>query len=357
MKAGKQRIFVGLSGGVDSSVAALRLQNAGHDVVGVFIKVWHPPAFPCDWEAERLDAMRVAAKLGIPFITFDAEEIYKQDVADYMIDAYKQGLTPNPDVMCNRAVKFDAFMQFALQHGADGIATGHYAQIDTVKGEPHLLRGVDTEKDQSYFLWTLTEKDLSCTHFPVGDTPKSRIRVEAARHGLNTAEKSDSQGICFLGQIDMKEFLRAYVVAESGDVLLQNGEVIGKHDGALFYTIGQRHGFQTHTDSTKQQPLYVVSKNMEDNTITVSSEQPRIAGAVLTLTNCNWIGTFPEGEDVTVQLRYRQKPMRASITRRNQNTATIELHETVDVPARGQSCVCYRGERCLGGGIIEEVNA
>nr|MCU0678573.1 tRNA 2-thiouridine(34) synthase MnmA [Candidatus Paceibacterota bacterium] len=189
-------VFVGLSGGVDSSVAALRLKNQGHNVVGVFIKVWHPDWLVCNWEQERLDAMRVAAHLGIPFLTCDAEAAYRDEVATYFIESYKAGLTPNPDVLCNEKVKFGAFLRFALEKGADYVATGHYAQKGSGdEGETELWRGIDTSKDQSYFLWSLSREQLSRVLFPVGDTNKIDLRKEAEAALLPTAQKKDSQGV------------------------------------------------------------------------------------------------------------------------------------------------------------------
>ncbi|HMA78461.1 MAG TPA: tRNA 2-thiouridine(34) synthase MnmA, partial [Candidatus Paceibacterota bacterium] len=210
MTATNKTVFVGLSGGVDSSVAAARLKKQGYRVVGVFIKVWHPDWLVCNWEQERLDAMRVAAHLEIPFLTCDAEQAYKDDVATYFIEEYRTGRTPNPDVMCNQQVKFGRFLEFARAQGADYIATGHYVQrVDTEAGI-ELHRGVDTGKDQSYFLWSLTANQLEQSLFPVGSSTKAEIRTEAETLQLPVAAKKDSQGICFLGQVDIPEFLSHY---------------------------------------------------------------------------------------------------------------------------------------------------
>lgn len=352
-------VFVGLSGGVDSSVAALRLLRAGYNVVGVFIKVWHPEWLACNWEQERLDAMRVAAKLNIPFLTCNAEQTYKDDVADYFIKEYTAGRTPNPDVMCNKYVKFGAFLDFATQHGADYIATGHYVQRRqraNAHGEQtyELQRGADTNKDQSYFLWTLTEAQLAATLFPVGDTNKTSIRAEAVGAGLPTAKKADSQGICFLGQIDIPSFLAHYVELVPGVVQNEAGKTIGTHQGALVYTIGQRHGFTITTSDTTRTPYYVTARNLATNTITVSHEKatlPAAARVILTDYNLNTAQTALL-ETCTVQFRYRQTPIVAHVTNLTPARLTLELETSVEAPDLGQSCVLYSGDRCLGGGII-----
>jgi tRNA-specific 2-thiouridylase len=352
--AQKETVFVGLSGGVDSSVAALRLLRAGYSVVGVFIKVWHPDFLVCNWEQERLDAMRVAAKLGIPFLTCDAEKAYKDDVADYFIREYEAGRTPNPDVMCNKYVKFGAFLDFAKKHGATYIATGHYAQVEKVGEEYRLLRGADANKDQSYFLWTLSQAQLSHTLFPVGDSAKDEIRKEAARAGLLTAGKRDSQGICFLGHVDIPEFLSHYMMLEEGDVLSEDGRVIGRHEGALVYTSGQRHGFTITDPDEAKRPHYILSRDIANNTITVSEHKPQErSGDTITLVNFNAIAWMPrEGEQVELQTRYRQKPVAGTITAHEGDTLTITYAGEGEQASEGQSCVLYRGSRCLGGGII-----
>lgn len=350
----QKTVFVGLSGGVDSSVAAWRLQQAGYDVVGVFIKVWQPDFLECNWEAERLDAMRVAATLRIPFLTCDAEAEYEQDVAQYFIREYEAGRTPNPDVMCNKYVKFGAFLRFAEAHGADFVATGHYARRSTDEHGHSLWRGVDTNKDQSYFLWTLTQEQLSRILLPVGDSEKSVIRQEAERAGLLTAEKKDSQGICFLGHVDIPEFLSHYIDLTPGKVLNEAGSVVGEHRGAFVYTAGQRHGFSIKTQSAQQQPHYVIARDLNANTITVSPKKPVAAQReYIELTECNFIAYTPQvGDKMNLQSRYRQTPFSATISAHNADSLTIQLDEDTESVSPGQSCVLYDGERCLGGGII-----
>ncbi len=350
----KQTVYVGLSGGVDSAVSAKRLVEAGYTVVGVFIKVWQPDFLTCNWEAERLDAMRVAAHLNIPFLTFDAEERYKTEVAEYMIREYREGRTPNPDVMCNQHVKFGAFLDFALQSGADMVATGHYAQVEHLDTHYELKRGVDSSKDQSYFLWTLTQDQLSHILFPVGDSTKTEIRKEAERAGIPIFDKQDSQGICFLGQVDIEEFLSHYVHTERGEVHDELGNCIGSHSGAIFYTLGQRHGFTVETKANSSLPHYVVQRDTEKNTITVSTTPRFIVSESekIRLTHLNWI-VPKDFVALSAQFRYRQKPFTINITERNNEYVMLSVpEEGVETPSVGQSCVLYSGETCIGGGII-----
>lgn len=351
-------VFVGLSGGVDSSVAALRLKNQGYNVVGVFIKVWHPEWLACNWEQERLDAMRVAAKLDIPFLTCDAEVAYRDEVAKYFIEEYKAGRTPNPDVLCNKEVKFGAFLQFALEKGADYVATGHYAQNIKLEGfnpsNYELHRGVDINKDQSYFLWTLTQEQLKYVLLPVGDTTKDRIREEAGKAGLLTSNKKDSQGICFLGHIDIKEFLSHYIKLLPGNVLNEDGQIIGTHESSVLYTIGQRHGYTVKNMISHNAPYFVVAKNNDKNTITVSTTKPAInSNGKIKLAHTNWIVRLPKVEEtIELQTRYRQTPFSAVIRSIDEKFVILQTEKTVEACAVGQSGVCYKGSRMLGGGII-----
>ncbi len=350
---GVQTVFVGLSGGVDSSVAALRLKKQGFKVVGVFIKVWHPDFMVCSWEAERLDAMRVAAHLDIPFLTCDAEVVYRDEVAHYFIKEYKAGRTPNPDVLCNKEVKFGAFLDFAKERGADYIATGHYVQNVPGEGCVELHRGTDTNKDQSYFLWSLSQEQLDSALFPVGSSEKSAIRAEAAKAGIPTASKKDSQGVCFLGHIDIKEFLSHYTTLEEGNVLDTGGNIIGRHSGALIYTLGQRHGFTLTNNDTSRAGVYVVARDILDNTVTVSQNKlVTAAGSDFTLCHSVLRSEVKPGDIIDAQFRYRQTPFKIKIIDADQDTITLETLEIVEVPAPGQSCVIYAGPHCLGGGML-----
>ncbi|MCA9365817.1 tRNA 2-thiouridine(34) synthase MnmA [Candidatus Kaiserbacteria bacterium] len=350
----QKTVFVGLSGGVDSSVAALRLKHAGYNVVGVFIKVWHPDFMVCSWEEERLDAMRVAASLDIPFLTCNAEAEYKTAVADYFISEYQAGRTPNPDVMCNKEVKFGAFLKFAKANGADYIATGHYARVEGESGNRQLYRGVDTNKDQSYFLWTLTREQLDYCLFPVGDTPKEQIRKEAQKANLNTAKKKDSQGICFLGHVDIPDFLSHYIDLKAGDVVNENGKVVGKHKGVLVYTLGQRHGFEIFEADTNRKPYFVISKNLETNSLVVSHTPPISQKEdKIALKNIILRTNIKDNDLVEVQTRYRQKPFAGLITNLTNESLTILPKSQITMTSLGQSCVLYQGDHCIGGGIIE----
>ncbi len=346
----QKTVFVGLSGGVDSSVAAYRLKKAGYNVVGVFIKVWHPEFMVCSWEAERLDAMRVAAHLDIPFLTCDAKEAYKKNVADYFIAEYKAGRTPNPDILCNTAVKFGVFLDFAMAKGADYIATGHYVQAK----DESLYRGLDENKDQSYFLYALTKEQLSKAVFPVGNSTKDEIRREAAEAGIPTAQKSDSQGICFLGHVDIPEFLSHYTTLKEGAVLNETGETIGVHKGALVYTLGQRQGFSITDSNTARSHHYVVDKNISDNTITVASHPPVLEeNETIVLKDFIFRREINSSEQYEVQTRYRQKPILVKSIKVSATNVQIELLDSTEQPAPGQALVIYHQNECIGGGIID----
>lgn len=351
----KPLAFVGLSGGVDSSVAAARLSDQDYEVVGVFIKVWHPDFLECNWESERRDAMRVAAHLGIPFLTCDAEEAYYEDVARYFIDSYATGLTPNPDVLCNQHVKFGAFLDFAKANGADYVATGHYAQTrEDLDGECRLLRGDDSNKDQSYFLWTLTQDQLKHIIFPLGTDNKNAVRQEASVRKLPTAQKRDSQGICFLGQVDLHDFLQRFIPLVPGIVVNKKGEEIGTHNGSFIYTIGQRHGFGLHKQAEKK-PYYIVNIDHSNNKLTVDTKQPKLTvDDSFTIGDIHWIreiSKIPEG--VTAQIRHRQTPFTVNLKTAKDNSLLVFPDNTIPLPAAGQSCVLYKDNECLGGGIIQ----
>ena len=369
-----QKVFVGMSGGVDSSVSAALLLEQGYDVTGVFIKVWQADFLPCTWREERRDAMRVAAHLGIPFLTLDLEKEYKKEVVDYMIREYGAGRVPNPDVMCNKYVKFGAFLNFAKKQGADFVATGHYARIQGVgirrgKGVENthtqfkLLVGADKEKDQSYFLWTLTQEQLAHTLFPVGHLQKSEVRELARTFGLPNAEKKDSQGLCFMGAVDMPEFLKHYLKIENGAVMNEDGAQIGTHDGALLYTIGQRHGFSINKTSATEQPYFIIGKDIAENTVTVAHRNlenvSKTLSAVL-LNECNVISErlhTTEGIRVLVRTRYREPLVEGRwnmIGGHEAGCAEIIFDHPHEVVAAGQSVVVYDGENCLGGGVVAE---
>lgn len=345
-----KKVYVGMSGGVDSSVSAALLLEQGYDVTGVFIKVWQPDFIECTWKEDRLDAMRVAAQLGIHFVTLDLEKEYKQGVIDYMIEEYRLGRTPNPDVMCNREVKFGGFWKWAKEQGADYIATGHYAKTDN----KHLLLSKDEQKDQTYFLWTLTEEDLEHVLFPIGAMEKEDVRKEAAKRNLFTSAKKDSQGLCFIGTIDLKTLLKQYLKEEKGEVVDIEGVSIGVHDGAMFYTIGERHGFTITKKGTNEAAYYVVSKDMETNTLMVSHTKPETnTSEDISLTSTSFVGALPE-EGKTYFARGRYRAPLANVTLRKEKDEWLVSVVSGDlVYTKGQSIVLYDNEKCLGGGIMK----
>ena len=349
------RVFVGLSGGVDSAASAALLKKAGYDVTGVFIKVWQPDFLPCNWRDERRDAMRVAIALDIPFLFFDFEKEYKKGVVDKMIAEYKVGRTPNPDVLCNREIKFGAFWKQAKKMGADFIATGHYARIEDGK----LKEGKDGEKDQSYFLWTLTENDLSHTIFPIGNLEKSEVRKLARKSHLPVSEKKDSQGVCFIGEIRMDEFLSHFVSTKSGKVLDTRGDVIGTHKGALFYTIGERHGFEVTKKSSEDKAFYILSKDMKANTLTVSNKEPEIISSSPTrimVKDVNWISELATTR-LSARIRYRGEkiPVIVKLGHGVSKQITVEFQKPMRGLSLGQSIVFYENEICLGGGVMNNL--
>ena len=361
------RGFVGLSGGGDSAGRAGLLKKAGYDVTGVFIKVWQPDFLPCNWRDERRDAMRVAIALDIPFLFFDFEKEYKKGVVDKMIAEYKVGRTPNPDVLCNREIKFGAFWKQAKKMGADFIATGHYARIENSNIEnslkiknSKLKIGIDPDKDQSYFLWTLTQNDLSHTIFPIGDLEKSEVRKLARKSHLPVSEKKDSQGVCFIGEIRMDEFLSHFVSTKSGKVLDTRGDVIGTHKGALFYTIGERHGFEVTKKSSEDKAFYILSKNIKTNTLTVSNKEPEIISSSPTrimVKDVNWISELATTR-LSARIRYRGEkiPVIVKLGHGMSKQITVEFEKPVRGLSLGQSIVFYENEICLGGGVMDKIS-
>lgn len=363
----KGKVFVGMSGGVDSSVTAALLKKEGYEVTGVFMKVWQPDFLPCTWREERLDAMRVAAQIGIPLLTWDFEREYKEGVADYMIREYRAGRTPNPDVSCNKEVKFGAFFRRAMAEGADFVATGHYARVvnsqesiaNSKNTKFRMLKGVDNTKDQSYFLWTLGQEQLSKTLFPIGKYKKSQVRVLAKKFKLPVAEKKDSQGLCFVGKLDMKDFLAHFMVEKEGDVVNEDGTVIGTHHGVYFYTLGERHGFTITQKSTDDAPYYIIAKDMAANTIMVAHQatKPVSERTELTLSRVNFCrGIIPDlARAYTAQVRYHGEQYLCSLLlggSTSKSSCALQFKKPVMVDA-GQSVVLYDGSECVGGGVVE----
>jgi len=463
-----------MSGGVDSSVAAALLVEQGYDVTGGFIKNWSDTkdlwTGECEWRGERRDALRVAARLNIPLLTFDFEKEYRERVLDRMFREYESGITPNPDVLCNEEIKFGLFFEAAMERGFDGIATGHYARVrhaennplvlpinslaqginslvppinspkppinslvpsctqeggipfnhialplstrgaggvmvpgeevsagsvprEDVSGMSHLLKAIDPEKDQSYFLHRVSQEALSKTLFPIGDFPKAEVRKLAAKFDLPTATKPDSQGICFVGKIDFHDFLRKKIPAQPGEIINPEGEVIGTHDGLDGYTIGQRQGIKV---SKEGKAWYVAGKDQKTNRLIVVNdrEHPMLYRSELSLRNIHWIAGVPSHPEVEIAVRYHAPPIAGSLApslafspserERSSNIpssqrrgghssgrgggsdrrgggsdclgggSTILLHEPAWAPAPGQSAVLYQGDECLGGGFLTE---
>jgi tRNA-specific 2-thiouridylase len=343
-----KKVFVGMSGGVDSSVTAALLKERGYDVTGVYMKNWSQdlPGFTCPWKEDFQDAKRVAVQLDIPFKMYDFETEYRERVVDYMLDGYKSGITPNPDIMCNQEVKFKLFLETALADGADMIATGHYARVS----DGQLLTGLDSNKDQTYFLYRVTQEALKKSLMPIGELQKPEVRELAKKLGLATAEKKDSQGICFVGKVGIREFLEQFVETEPGAIIDQHGQTVGEHDGALFYTIGQRHGLNVGGGL----PYYVVGKDMDKNEVFVTTklDDERLWKQELQLTNLHWIGSEPSNDaKLQVRTRYRQQLVGCKLRQQDDNVS-VELDEAVRAVTPGQSAVFYQDAVCLGGGIV-----
>lgn len=376
------KVFVGMSGGVDSSLSAALLKEQGYDVTGVYMKNWTEdlPGMKCPWADDLADAKRVAVQLGIDLKVYDFEQEYKQKVVDYMVDEYRLGRTPNPDIMCNQEVKFKLFLETALEDGAEMIATGHYARVEhilrsslpssletasrPISSDPpsvengaadvspdevasaRLLQAVDTNKDQTYFLYRVTGEALMKTIFPLGDYTKPEVREMAKERGLYTAEKKDSQGICFVGQIGVKDFLSEYVTTTPGDVIdTYTGQKVGRHEGAIFYTLGQRHGLGLGGGL----PYYVIGKDMEKNEVYVTRDlnDAMLWKKAIQLTGIHWINGVPADGEYQVRVRHRAPLVPAQL----QGTS-LQLAEPQRAVTAGQSIVIYDGEVCLGGGIV-----
>jgi tRNA-specific 2-thiouridylase len=351
----KKHIIVGMSGGVDSSVAAFLLKEAGHHVEGVFMKNWEEDDTDtyCPASKDMADAQSVCDKLQIELhrVNF-AAEYWERVFVDFLAE-YNAGRTPNPDILCNREIKFKAFLHYAKQRGADFIATGHYARIQQLQ----LLKGLDPQKDQSYFLYTLTQEQLAQSLFPVGELDKSRVREIAKKIGLENHAKKDSTGICFIGERKFKAFLNEYVKAKSGLIKTVEGKVIGEHDGLMFYTLGQRQGLKIGgLKNASEQPWYVVAKNIEDNTLIVAQghNHPALFTRSLIASHIHWINGLPEAFPLTAsaKTRYRQPDQACIIEPIDKEYCKVIFDEPQRAVTPGQSVVFYQGDVCLGGGII-----
>jgi tRNA-specific 2-thiouridylase len=340
-QAQSKTVYVAMSGGVDSSVAALLLKKQGFTVVGVFMKPWQTPGVRCMWQADRQDALQVAAKLDIPLRTWDFSKEYGRSVTRYMISEYRAGRTPNPDVMCNKHIKFGLFYERALRQGADLIATGHYAR----KVGKQIAKAKDKNTDQTYFLWAIEPGCVERTLFPIGHLTKPQVRTIAAKVGLVTADKKDSQGVCFVGDLDVKSFLMRHIKGKKGSIIHVDGRILGTHDGAGYYTIGQRHGLDIKDGGG---PYYVIRNDVRRNTITVGQEKD-LRASKIQISDTNWLGPKPrQNERVQVKVRYRTPAISAIIGR----GGYITFIKPVRAIAPGQSAVIYRGQRLAGGGVI-----
>ena len=372
-------VFVGMSGGVDSSVSALLLKEQGYHVVGVYMKNWSRdlPGMKCPWAEDLSDAKRVAVKLGIDFEVWDFEKEYHEKVVEYMLDEFRKGNTPNPDVMCNQEIKFKLFYEKAMERGADFIATGHYARVE----RKMLMRAVDENKDQTYFLYRISEEALAHTIFPIGEMLKPEVKKLAEEHGLHNAYKKESMGVCFVGEVGMKDFLKEYIDVKPGEIReVETERVLGYHEGAMFYTIGQRHGL--YLDGIKGEvndglPYYVVAKDVAENVVYVSKNLndehiwtnelslkellfrsgPRPAGPSPWTAGANSRAAALQNApsqnkssfNVLVRLRHRAPLIPATF-----DGEKLHFANKIKRPAAGQSAVMYDGEICLGGGIIAQ---
>ena len=349
-----ERVVVGMSGGVDSSVSALLLKEQGYDVIGVFMKNWEEKddAGVCTAESDWNDVRAVCDDIGIPYYSVNFAKEYWDRVFSYFLKEYKAGRTPNPDVLCNREIKFRAFLDFAMKLGASRMATGHFVRTNEA-GE--LLKGVDPNKDQSYFLYMLKTWQLKKSIFPVGGMTKAEVRDYARRKGLPVSEKKDSTGVCFIGERNFKQFLQEFLPAQPGDMVAPNGEVVGRHDGLMYYTLGQRRGLGIGGCGDGRS-WFVIGKDLEKNRLLVAQgeDHPMLYATRALGTEITWIGEPPaaEGETVacTAKFRYRQSDQPVAISWQG-DEMKIHALERQRAITPGQSCVLYQGEKCLGGCI------
>lgn len=354
----KIRVVVGMSGGVDSSVAAYLLKKQGYDVIGIFMKNWDDTDEfgVCTATEDYDDVIKVCNQIGIPYYAVNFEKQYWDKVFTYFLEEYKAGRTPNPDVMCNKEIKFKAFLEHAMKLGADYLATGHYARVDERDGEVVMLRGVDNNKDQTYFLNQLSQEQLKHVMFPIGNIAKPEVRKIAEEAGLATAKKKDSTGICFIGERNFKEFLSQYLPAQPGNMETFDGRVMGKHDGLMYYTIGQRHGLGIGGDGD---PWFVLGKDLERNVLYVGQgfNHDALYSTSLMAVKMGFTSDRPKSSkfSCTAKFRYRQEDTPVEVELLEDGRAHIIFEEPVRAITPGQAVVLYDGEQCLGGGTIDEV--
>ncbi|EUD02554.1 tRNA (5-methylaminomethyl-2-thiouridylate)-methyltransferase [Providencia alcalifaciens RIMD 1656011] len=355
------KVIVGMSGGVDSSVSAYLLQQQGYQVIGLFMKNWEEDDDEeyCSAATDLADAQAVCDKLGIELRTINFAAEYWDNVFEHFLEEYKAGRTPNPDILCNKEIKFKAFLEFAAEDlGADYIATGHYVRRRDVDGKSQLLRGLDNNKDQSYFLYTLSHEQIAKSLFPVGELEKPEVRRIAEEIGLVTAKKKDSTGICFIGERKFRDFLGRYLPAQPGPIVTVDGEIIGQHEGLMYHTLGQRKGLGIGgTKEGSEEPWYVVDKDVENNQLIVAQghEHPRLMSVGLIAQQLDWVDRQPLTEPLrcVVKTRYRQADIPCTITPLSAEKIQVIFDYPVAAVTPGQSAVFYIDEVCLGGGVIE----
>ncbi|HDU8583220.1 MAG: tRNA 2-thiouridine(34) synthase MnmA [Morganella morganii] len=357
----QKKVIVGMSGGVDSSVSAYLLQQQGYQVTGLFMKNWEEDDDTeyCSAAADLADAQAVCDKLGIELLTINFAAEYWDNVFEHFLEEYKAGRTPNPDILCNKEIKFKAFLEYAAEDlGADYIATGHYVRRRDIDGTTQLLRGLDSNKDQSYFLYTLSHDQVSQSLFPVGELEKPEVRRIAEQLGLITAKKKDSTGICFIGERKFRDFLARYLPAKPGPIMTVDGQEIGQHDGLMYHTLGQRKGLKIGgTREGSDEPWYVVDKDVENNILIVAQghEHPRLMSAGLIAQQLDWVSREPLTQPMrcVVKTRYRQEDIPCTVTPLGDDKISVRFDNPVAAVTPGQSAVFYQDEVCLGGGVIE----
>ncbi|MCY8504896.1 tRNA 2-thiouridine(34) synthase MnmA [Bacillus atrophaeus] len=354
------RVVVGMSGGVDSSVSALLLKEQGYDVIGIFMKNWDDTDENgvCTATEDYNDVIRVCNQIGIPYYSVNFQKKYWDKIFTYFLDEYKSGRTPNADVMCNKEIKFKAFLEHALSLGADYLATGHYARIEKTNDGAKLLRGLDKNKDQTYFLNQLSYEQLQKVMFPIGSMDKSEVREIAKRAHLATATKKDSTGLCYIGERNFKEFLSNYLPAQPGIIETIEGQAIGKHDGLMYYTIGQRHGLGI---GGAGDPWYVIGKDLKRNILYAGQglENEKLYSTSIVAINMSWVSGLPKNKlfQCSAKFRYRQPDNNVTVELldKNNNEAKVTFHNPIRAITPGQAVVFYEGEECLGGGTIDLV--
>lgn len=355
----KKTVVVGMSGGVDSSVAALLLKRQGYNVIGLFMKNWEEDGDDgvCTAETDYSDVRRVCSVIDIPYYTVNFSKEYMDRVFKYFLSEYEQGRTPNPDVLCNREIKFGPFKEYALKLGADYIATGHYCKIKHSGGKHYLMKAKDQGKDQTYFLNQVTQSQFDGVLFPLADLDKSEVRKIAEENGLVTAGKKDSTGICFIGERNFRKFLMEYIPAKEGDIKTYDGRILGRHYGLMYYTIGQRRGLDIGGQKGDDGRWFVIEKDLKNNVLYVAhGDEDKLYSKGLIMSGINFIPNQPENVefDCTAKFRYRQAEQKVKVTLLGDGTAKVDFYERQRAITEGQYCVLYDGDYCIGGGVIEK---